>query len=83
MPGVCRWLVGLSYRVVYRRDPVPRHRSRRLNLLNDSLVHVHGEIYIDDEQLTHGKQPAHSMKDVEDHSFMRYAEVLPKSLCVA
>ena len=80
---MCRWLVGLSYRVVYRRDPVPPHRSRRLNLLMDPLVHVHGEIYIDDEQLTPGKQPAHSLKDVEDHSFMRYAEVLLKTHSLA
>lgn len=77
---VSRWLVGLSYRVVYRRDPVPSHKSRRLNLLNDALVPVHGEIYIDDEELTPGKQPGHSVKDVEDHSFMRYAEVLPNVL---
>ena len=62
--------------MVYRRDPVPPHKSRRLNLLNDPLLHVHGEIYIDDEQLTPGKQPTHSLKDAEDHGFMRYAEVL-------
>ncbi len=70
--------MGLSYRVVYRRDPVPAHKHRRLNcLLADSLVHVHGEIYIDDEQLTPGKQPYgnHFNGDVEDHGFMRYAEV--------
>lgn len=76
---VRRWLVGLSYRVVYRRDPVPSHKSRRLNLLNDALIPVHGEIYIDDVELTPGKQPGHSMKDADDHSFMRYAEVLPMS----
>ena len=64
--------------MVYRRDPVPPHKSRRLNLLHDPLIHVHGEIYIDDEQLTPGKQPAHSLKDAEDHGFMRYAEVLLK-----
>lgn len=78
---ICRWLVGLSYRVVYRRDPIPSHKVRRLNLLNDTLTHVHGEIYIDDEQLAPGKQPAHSVRDVEDHSFMRYAEVPLKQLC--
>ncbi|KAL3130729.1 hypothetical protein ABBQ38_000076 [Trebouxia sp. C0009 RCD-2024] len=77
-----RWLVGLSYRVVYRRDPIPSHKVRRLNLLNDTLTHVHGEIYIDDEQLAPGKQPAHSVRDVEDHSFMRYAEALHK-ICLA
>lgn len=71
---LCRWLVGLSYRVVYRRDPVPSHKHRRLNLLNDTLTHVHGEIYIDDEQLRPGKQPAHSLRDAQDHSLMRYAE---------
>lgn len=65
--------------MVYRRDPIPSHKNRRLKLLNDSLVHVHGEIYIDDEQLRPGKQPGHSLKDAEDHSFMRYAEVLLKS----
>lgn len=69
--------MGLSYRVVYRRDPIPSHKARRLNLLNDTLTHVHGEIYIDDEQLAPGKQPpGHSIRDLEDHSFMRYAEVL-------
>ena len=61
--------------MVYRRDPVPGHRARRLNLLNDGLVHVHGEIYIDDEQLKPGKQPFQFGGDPEDHSLSRYAEV--------
>jgi len=61
---------------VYRRDPVPGHKHRRLNLLNDTLVHVHGEIYIDDEQLKPGKQPYQFQGDPKDHSMMRYAEVI-------
>ena len=69
--------MGLSYRVVYRRDPIPAHKHRRLNPLSSSFVQVHGEIYIDDEQLTPGKQPFgnHFAGDIEDHGFMRYAEV--------
>ncbi|KAL0043790.1 hypothetical protein WJX82_000576 [Trebouxia sp. C0006] len=71
-----RWLIGLSYRLVYRRDPVPGHRHRRLNLLNNTLVHVHGEIYIDDKQLKPGKRPYQFQGDPNDHSLMRYAEAL-------
>ena len=71
----CSWLVGLSYRVVYRRDPVPSHKQRKLNPLTSSYVHVHGEIYIDDEQVTPGKQPVNFEKDPQDHNLMRYAEV--------
>ncbi|DBA83613.1 hypothetical protein WJX77_012231 [Trebouxia sp. C0004] len=77
-----RWLVGLSYRLVYRRDPVPGHKHRRLNLLHDTLVHVHGEIYIDDEQLKPGKQPYQFQGDPEDHNLMRYAEAL-HTMCLA
>jgi len=67
---------------VYRRDPVPGHRHRRLNLLNNTLVHVHGEIYIDDKQLKPGKQPYQFQGDPNDHSLMRYAEVI-KPDCLA
>ena len=72
----CRWLVGTSFRVVYRRDPVPafKHKHR---LLQGHLVHVHGEIYIDDAVITPGAQPlGHLMSgDANDHSLDRYAEV--------
>ena len=68
---------------MYRRDPVPGHKHRRLNLLNDTLVHVHGEIYIDDEQLTPGKQPYQFQGDPKDHSMMRYAEVKNLPSCCA
>ena len=68
--------MGLSYRVVYRRDPIPTYKQRKLiPNLNNGFVHVHGEIYIDDEQLKPGKQPTGFDKDPDDHSLMRYAEV--------
>lgn len=69
--------MGTSYRVVYRRDPVPAMKQKR-SRLTGGLTHVHGEIYINDEQIRPGKQPHanHVDGDVEDHSLMRYAEVL-------
>lgn len=75
-PVMCRWLVGTSYRVVYRRDPVPAMKHKR-KLLPGGLTHVHGEIYINDGRLAPGKQPElnHIHGDIEDHSLMRYAEV--------
>lgn len=79
---LCRWLVGTSYRVVYRRDPVPGMKQKR-GRLTGGLTHVHGEIYINDDHITPGKQPHanHVDGDIDDHSLMRYAEVLvPYSL---
>ena len=42
----CRWLVALSFRVVFYRDPIPANRAKA-NPLAEDLVHVHGEIYIE------------------------------------
>lgn len=54
-PATCklpcgRWLVGLSFRMIYNRDPIPdnKRKSRTMLLSQDTLVHVHGEVYIDD-----------------------------------
>ena len=82
-PVTCRWLVGTSYRVVYRRDPVPAMKHKRKLLLLHGLTHVHGEIYINDDRLAPGKQPElnHIHGDIEDHSLMRYAEVRTLAQC--
>ena len=51
-------------------------KSKR-NMLPGGLAHVHGEIFINDAALTPGKQPHahHAQGDMQDHSFLRYAEV--------
>lgn len=73
----CRWLVGTSFRVVYRKDPVPafKHKSK---LLHGHLVHVHGEIFIDDGAvMAASSQPlGHQIHgDAQDHCLEKYAEV--------
>lgn len=69
--------MGTSFRVVYRRDPVPafKHKTK---LLHGHLVHVHGEIYIDDAVMTPGSQPLGHLVvgDAHDHNLDRYAEVI-------
>lgn len=61
--------------MVYRRDPVPAFKHRH-KLLHRDLVHVHGEVYIDEAVITPGSQPlGHLLSgDCNDHSLDRYAE---------
>ena len=51
--------------------------KHKRKLLPGGLTHVHGEIYINDNRLSPGKQPEinHIHGDIEDHSLIRYAEV--------
>ena len=71
-----RWLVGRSYRVVYRQDPSP---SRANRAVMHSLVHVHGAIYIASDRAEPGKQPSEARAHggcEADHDFERYAEAM-------
>eukprot|EP00891_Asterochloris_glomerata_P009139 jgi/Astpho2/9139/Aster-07787 len=75
-----KWLVGRSYRVVYRRDPSP---SRANHAVMHSLVHVHGAIYIASDRAEPGKQPSEARAHggcEADHDFERYAEAMYASV---
>ena len=74
--SLCRWLVGLSYRVVYNRDPVPSHKAKA-GLLASELVHVHGEIYIEDALVRPGGQPAPHGGACGDHDWVKYSQAGP------
>ena len=72
----CRWLVGRSYRVIYRRDPRP---GRANHAVMHSLVHVHGAIHIASDRALPVEQPsgARTHGGCEgDHAFERYAEAM-------
>lgn len=71
----CRWLVGLSYRVVYHRDPVPSYKRRGRLPGTDALTHVHGEIYIAEAMLSVSAQPAEHLFEWEDHDWHKYSRV--------
>lgn len=69
-----RWLVGLSYRVVYLRDPVPSNKGKT-GLFTDAMQHVHGEIYIDNARVQPGAQPSDHTFNKNDHIWAKYLEV--------
>ncbi|KAK9813912.1 hypothetical protein WJX73_004505 [Symbiochloris irregularis] len=76
-----RWLVGLSYRVVYRADPVPYNKTKNKNMLGqEELVHVHGEIFCDATSCRPGMMtwPGDLSPDYEDHSLTRYQQALSR-----
>ena len=73
---LCRWLVGLSYRVVYNQDPIPSNRGRA-KLLGDEMVHVHGEIYVDSTIAKPEAQPAGRARNFDDHTWTKYSEARP------
>ena len=83
-----RWMVGLSYRLLYRRDPVPDNKSHAINLLGQGLlVHVHGEIYIDDTTCMYDARPEGLQSDMADHTWDKYSKArfaaLSSALCGA
>ena len=72
-----RWLVGISYRVIYHRDAIPAHKAKS-GLMGNELVHVHGEIYIEDNNIRAGERPITNDLNKEDHNWAKYGRV---SLC--
>ena len=70
----CRWLVGVSYRVIYRKDSIPACMSVR----SAFLKHVHGAVYIRDGEMQAGEGPASAKlhTTIADHAFRRYAEAV-------
>lgn len=79
--SACRWLVGLSYRVVYNKDPVPFPKAKS-GLLASQLVHVHGEIYIQDGSISALGRSVSEEGIAGDHEWARYACVrLSHSIC--
>ncbi|KAK9813966.1 hypothetical protein WJX73_007164 [Symbiochloris irregularis] len=75
---IFRWLVGLSFRMIYNRDPVPdnKRKSRNMLMTQDTLVHVHGEVYIDKAVCRPECRPENLTKDMADHCWLRYYEAL-------
>lgn len=72
----CRWLVGISYRVTFRRDPVPAQSA-----VPNTLKHVHGAIYICGDGMRPGDQPDHNLGktdkgDIRDHTPSAYLGAL-------
>ena len=70
--------MGLSYRVVYNRDPIPSHKAKA-GLLASELVHVHGEIYVEDALVRPGAQPAPHGGACGDHDWVKYSQAGPSS----
>ena len=70
-----RWLVGISYRVMFRRDPIP---AQSTELAKHALKHVHGAVYICGEGVRPGNQPKASFgqADYADHSAQAYMGAL-------
>lgn len=73
--ALCRWLVGLSYRLVYFRDPVPQTKGKRNFSGSDELVHVHGEMFVDDATCCPNKLMDEADVDISDHSWPVYQGV--------
>ena len=66
----CRWLVGISYRVMFRRDPIPAQSTAQTSVLK----HVHGAVYICGDSMRPGCQPKADLAkaDLGDHSAQAY-----------
>lgn len=71
----CRWLVSLSYRVVFRRDPIAEDSTK--NPFH-TLKHVHGAVYISDDSMQPGTQPKGQLAraDMRDHTAEAYSGAL-------
>ena len=70
--GTCRWLVGISYRVMFRRDPVP-------TVAPSVLKHVHGAIFLSgSDTMQPGLQPRSAVAngDMGDHTLPGYSGAL-------
>lgn len=69
-----RWLVGISYRVVFRRDPIPSQSVKPLPA-HSRPHHVHGAIYLFEEDYRPGAQPKAELTqaDLEDHHLDHYS----------
>lgn len=67
-----RWLVSLSYRVIFRQDPIPRES---MHTASHKLKHVHGAIYMSDEAMQAGTQPktTTSNPSMGDHDRQAYS----------
>ena len=72
---VCRWLVSLSYRVTFRRDPIP---SESMQTASHKLKHVPGAIYMSEAAMQPGPQPQEHVKNLSmgDHTAEAYAQAL-------
>ena len=66
--------MGISYRVVFRRDPIPSQSVQPLPA-HSRPHHVHGEIYLVDEDYRPGAQPKAELAqaDLEDHQLEHYS----------
>ncbi|DBA97134.1 TPA: hypothetical protein ACH3X1_014902 [Trebouxia sp. C0004] len=68
-----KWLVGISYRVMFRRDPVPTA------LASTGLKHVHGAVYLCGDSMRFGSQSKGQIApiaDLGDHAFTGYSGAL-------
>ena len=65
--------MGISYRVMFRRDPVPTA------LTSTGLKHVHGAVYLCDGSMRVGSQTKGQiapLADLGDHAFTGYSGAL-------
>lgn len=68
----CRWLVGISYRVMFRCDPVP-------TVAPSVLKHVHGAVFLSgSDTMQPGLQPRSAVAhgDMGDHTLPGYSGAL-------
>lgn len=66
--------MGISYRVVFRRDPIPSQSVKPLPA-HSRPHHVHGAIYLFEEDYRPGAQPKAELvqADLEDHLLDHYS----------
>lgn len=65
--------MGISYRVMFRRDPVPSA------LTSSAFKHVHGAVYLCDGSMRMGSQAKSNiapLADLGDHAFTGYSGAL-------
>ncbi|KAK9818137.1 hypothetical protein WJX72_007701 [[Myrmecia] bisecta] len=72
---VFRWLVALSYRLVFHKDPVPDKGS-----LINWLVPVHGAIYMSKTDIVMGERSFFTRGDMKDHCIHRYTAALKEAM---
>ncbi|KAK9818390.1 hypothetical protein WJX72_011847 [[Myrmecia] bisecta] len=72
---VFRWLVALSYRLVFHKDPMPDKGS-----ILTGLVPVHGAIYTSKTDISMGERSIFTFSDMKDHDIYRYAGALKEAL---
>ncbi|KAK9842880.1 hypothetical protein WJX74_003838 [Apatococcus lobatus] len=69
-----KWLVGVSYRIITFKDPVPSLEKGKRAIAQ--LAPVPGAIYLSRDSMTSDAPGAFSKKDIAEHSFQVYLDTM-------